>query len=221
MRSIYVRLLRNHPAMKDNNANFAANGTTVDDMPAQFQSLLRVEGLLPDVVLIQTIDNDIQCDGTDPDHYRSFAKSLRQSLNLIAGTIPDVQLYLTSPWATVENWTAWASHHDEQVAANSGHGPCDVFDQSGQVRPAGMRSMQEIVNYWAALESACAEVPGCFTDGGALLGTTRPGRWSPRRGCSARRQAGRGGAGRPGSSPSCCRRGCAGRDRRATGRPDR
>lgn len=32
-----------------------------------------------------------------------------------------------------------------------------------------MQSMQEIVDaYWAEVARVCSEVPGCFTDGGAL-----------------------------------------------------
>ena len=53
--------------------------------------------------------------------------------------------------------------------ANAGTGPCQVFDADGDPRPAGVRSMQRIVDaYWAEVESVCAAHPGCFTDGGAL-----------------------------------------------------
>ena len=102
-------------------------------------------------------------------HYRPFAKSLGRTLTEIENAIPDVQFYFVSQWATVENWTAWASHHEEQVTANSGTGPCDVFDDKGKPRPTGIQSMQEIVDsYWAQIERVCAAHPGCFTDGGAL-----------------------------------------------------
>lgn len=45
---------------------------------------------------------------------------------------------------------------------------CDVFNGKGKPRPAGIRSMQEIVDsYWAQVEKVCATHPGCFTDQGA------------------------------------------------------
>ena len=166
--SVYLGLLEDHPALKGHNYNLAVNGTTVDDLQFQFEDLLTQADPLPDVILLQTIDNDIQCDGSDPDNYRPFGKSLDRALTEMETAIPDVQFFFVSQWATVERWTAWAAHHEEHVVANSGTGPCAVFDAKGKPRPAGIRSMQEIVDsYWAQVEKVCAAHPGCFTDGGA------------------------------------------------------
>ena len=166
--SIYLRLLADHPDLEGHNYNAAVNGTTVQDLSSQFESLLTQANPLPDVILIQTIDNDERCDGSDPDNYRPFGRTLDQTLTRIEKAIPDVQFFLVSQWATVEAWTAWAAHLEEQVLANSGTGPCDVFNAKGTPRPAGIRSMQEIVDsYWAQVTRVCAAHPGCFTDGGA------------------------------------------------------
>lgn len=79
-----------------------------------------------------------------------------------------MQLFFVSQWASVASWTAWAADHEDRVLASSGKGPCDVFDAKGKPRPAGIRSMQEIVDsYWAQVEEVCAAHPACFTDGGA------------------------------------------------------
>jgi hypothetical protein len=167
VRSIYWRLLQDHPAMEGNNFNAAVNGSTVDDLESQFNSLLLEADPVPDVVLIQTIDNDMRCDGTDPDNYAPFAQTLDEVLTTIEEKIPDVQFYLASQWATVENWTAWAATDPEKVQQNSGRGPCDVFNENGQPRARGIRSMQAIVDaYWVRVESVCARHDGCFTDHG-------------------------------------------------------
>jgi hypothetical protein len=50
-----------------------------------------------------------------------------------------------------------------------------VFDKRGKPRPAGIRSLQRIVDaYWARVESVCAAHPGCYTDGGARQARSLP-----------------------------------------------
>ena len=166
--SIYRRLLLDHPALEGHNYNLAENGTTVDSLQFQFESLLSQANPAPDVILIQTIDNDMRCDGSDPENYEPFAEALDRSLTTMEKGIPHVQFFIVSQWATVEAWTSWASHHEQQVVSNSGTGPCAVFDQHGKTRPSAIRSMQGIVDaYWAQVEKVCRSHPGCFTDGGA------------------------------------------------------
>jgi hypothetical protein len=166
VQSIYLRLLADHPAMKGHNYNHAINGARVDDLEFEFDNLLVEADPLPDIILIQVVDNDMQCDGTDPDNYRPFAATLDDALTRMSRQIPGVRFYLVSQWASVRSWTAWASGHEGQVGANSGNGRCDVFDSKGRPRPAGMHSLQRIVDaYWRQVEEVCADHPGCFTDG--------------------------------------------------------
>ncbi len=96
--------------------------------------------------------------------------------------------------------------------------------RSGEVPSTGLRAMASCRS--AKPNSMLSMRPG-------LLGLRRrplrllrqepldPARWSPRRGCSARRPGGHGAAGRSDSSPWCSRRGRAGRGPPATGRRDR
>jgi lysophospholipase L1-like esterase len=171
--SIYQRLAQQHPAMRGHNYNFAVNGSTVDNIEFQLQKLLREADPLPDVVIVQTIDNDMRCDGTDPENYAVFGSTLDWMLRLIQKKVPGAALFLVSQWATVETWATWASRHPEQVADNSGNGPCDVFTSDGTVRQARVRSMQSIVDgYWAQVEKVCAALPDCYTDGAAMQAMT-------------------------------------------------
>jgi hypothetical protein len=174
VRSLYLRLLETHPALQGHNYNEAVGGTGVDNLLPQFDYLLDEADPLPDLVIIQTIDNDMRCDGSDPDNYASYAATLDQTLTRIEQRIPGVQFFIVSQSITVKRWTAWAAHHRPLVRANSGTGPCDVFDESGRPRPAGMRSMQRIVDsYWQRIETVCAAHPECYTDGAAEQRTFR------------------------------------------------
>lgn len=166
--SMYLRLLADHPDLEGHNYNAAVNGTTVEDLSDQFESLITQANPLPDVIFIQTVDNDMRCDGSDADNYRPFARTLDRTLTEMEEAIPDVQFFVVSQWATVKEWTDWAAHFEQQVQANIGTGPCDVFTPNGTPRAAGIRSLQEIVDsYWAQVERVCAAHSGCFTDGGA------------------------------------------------------
>ncbi len=169
VRSIYLRLAQTHPAMQGHNYNVAVNGTAVDNLVPQLDTLLQQADPLPDVVIVQSIDNDMRCDGSDAENYQPYGEALKNALTTIGQKIPGVDLFLVSQWGTVANWTAFAAGNPSAVAENSGTGPCDVFTENGTIRAAGVKSLQAIVDkYWTVVETACAAVPRCFTDGGAM-----------------------------------------------------
>jgi lysophospholipase L1-like esterase len=171
--SIYLRLAETHPAMTGHNYNVAVDGSTVDNLQAQLQRLLEVADALPDVVIVQTIDNDIRCDGTDADNVASFGAMLDRMLELVREKVPGVSLFLVSQWATVQTYATWAAGQPAVVAENSGTGPCAFFTPDGDLRPAGIRSLQRIIdNYWGAVEKVCAALPDCWTDGAAMQAMT-------------------------------------------------
>ncbi len=169
VRSIYFRLAQTHPAMQGHNYNMAVNGTKVDNLQYQLDRLMLEADPLPDVVIVQSIDNDMHCDGTDSANYQPYGEALKQALTQIEQRIPGVDLFLVSQWGSVKNWTAYAVGNPSAVAQNTGTGPCDVFTSGGKIRTAGVRSLQSIVDhYWDVVETVCASLPRCFTDGGAL-----------------------------------------------------
>ena len=167
--SIYRRLLASHPALQGHNANLAVNGAKVGGLLGQVDRLLAVKPT-PDVVLVQILDNDMRCDGTDPANYGPFGSTIDDVLDRLTGEIPAVQVYFVSPWANADLWTDWVAGHPDKRRRNSGTGPCAVFDAEGRRRPAGIRSQQEIIDsYRAEIATACAAYAGCFTDEGAEL----------------------------------------------------
>jgi len=161
-------LLATHPALEGHHYNEALNGSDVTSLPDQ-ADLVMSEDPVPDVVFIQSIDNDIQCDGTDRQRVRTYAARLGDVIRRIVGASSRTQVYLVSQWATVEAYTATIAKFPDAVAANSGSGICEVFGPDGSRRPAAMRRLQALVDlYWGAAERTCAQIPRCLTDGGVM-----------------------------------------------------
>ena len=166
--SIYRRLLARNPAIEGHAFNVARSGSNVDDLMRQARLAVAFRPV-PDLFLIQSVDNDIQCDGTDARNYAPFAATLQRTLEFINRRAPKAHIFFVSQWASVANYTTAIEKIPAKRAAESGNGPCNVFDPSGRLRPAGMASLQKLVDaYHARLASTCARVRNCRYDQGAL-----------------------------------------------------
>lgn len=167
--SIYLRLLTTHPALKGHNYNVAVNGSTVDDLVRQANAAV-AEVPLPDLFLIQSVDNDIQCDGSDDANYARFGSTLRKALDVIAEKAPTAQIVIvSSPWGTVQNYTEVLAQSSAGIAHIAGSGPCDPLDPSGAVRPDAVAYQQHVIdNYLGQVQQACAAHPQCRYDDGAF-----------------------------------------------------
>jgi hypothetical protein len=75
VRSIYDRLLADHPALEGHSYNQAVNGATIDSLESQFEALMSEVEVAPDVILMHWIDNDIRCDGTDAENAKAGRRS--------------------------------------------------------------------------------------------------------------------------------------------------
>ncbi len=167
--SIYLRLLALNPAVRGHNTNLAVAGTGVDELLGQADQALAAKPL-PELFLIQSVDNDIRCDGTDADNYAPFAATLTDVLQKLTTGAPKARiLIVSSPWSTVQNYGQVASRLPGPRAANSGTGPCDLFDSSGKPVPAHWRTLEGItLHYFGELKSVCAKFPTCQYDNDAL-----------------------------------------------------
>jgi hypothetical protein len=166
VRSIYLRLLATHPALEGHSYNEAVNGTGVTELADQVDELAATAEVVPDLVLVQSIDNDMRCDGTDEQNYRPYGRTLEQVMQRIEQELPGARTFFVSQWADVTAWAEWAQHVQAHVANDPSGGPCDIFDDHGRPRPAGIASMQEITErYWAEIERVCRRHEGCHTDG--------------------------------------------------------
>ena len=167
--SIYLRLLALNPAVRGHNTNLAVAGTGVNELAGQADQALATKPL-PELFLIQSVDNDIRCDGTDASNYAPFAATLTDVLKKITVGAPRAKiLIVSSPWATVDNYGQVAARLPGPRAANSGTGPCDQFDPSGKPVPAHWRTLEGItLHYLGELKWVCAKFPTCQYDNDAL-----------------------------------------------------
>jgi hypothetical protein len=118
--------------------------------------------------LIQTIDNDIRCDGTDPQNYAPFAAVLTSTLRRISTQDPRARIFLVTQPGDVANNAAVAATNPAWVMGWQGDGPCDAFDGAGNPVPAHIAALQDITDhYFAAQAASCAQIAHCADDGGA------------------------------------------------------
>jgi lysophospholipase L1-like esterase len=167
--SIYNRILALNPAVRGHNSNFGIDGSTVNNLEAELVQALAVNPL-PDLFMIQEVDNDMQCDGTDPQNYPKFGATLTNALKEIVAAAPKATILLVSgPPGTVDNFGQIVANLPEGKLKNQGDGPCDMFDLDGKAVPAHWRYQEEVImGYQAQLKSVCAEFTQCRYDGGAL-----------------------------------------------------
>ena len=166
--SLYARILARNPAIKDHNRNAAEDGSTVDDLRGQIDTLLASDPK-PDLVLVTSVDNDIRCDGTDPENYDTFGAELTKALRALADGAPQARIFLVSQWATVQAYTDAIKDDPVWREDRAGDGPCDLFDVTRVPQPARIAYLQDIVDhYHAELAASCAQIPACRYDQGAM-----------------------------------------------------
>jgi lysophospholipase L1-like esterase len=167
--SIYTRLLALNPAVAGHGINVGVNGSAVADLDSQIGRALAVEPS-PDLVMVQLVDKDLQCDGTDKDNYARFAETLTTQLTRITTASAKARILLvSSPPGTVQNYGEVVAALPVAKAKNTGTGPCDMFSPSGEAVPANWTYQDTVIKgYQAKLAEVCKQFPTCVYDGGAL-----------------------------------------------------
>jgi lysophospholipase L1-like esterase len=165
--SIYLRVLAKNPAVKDHVANFAIDGSTVDSLVDQEKQAAAVTPA-PDLVIIQSIDNDIQCDGSDPQNYGPYGRKLTGVMESLTQDLPKADVFFVSQWADVKEYDRVARSIDP--AHITGTGPCDPIDlETRKLDPKHEAYLQHLVDhYWGIVTAVCAQYPTCRTDKGAM-----------------------------------------------------
>jgi lysophospholipase L1-like esterase len=166
--SIYQRLVAKNPAYAGHSVNLAQDGADIADMIDQAHNLAALQPQ-PDVVFIQGVDNDIRCDGTDPQNYAPFAATLRTLLRSTTQQLPHARIFLLSVWATERSYANAISHIPSVRTASADGSPCAPFDSGDKRRPAGIAYLQRIFNHYDdELATSCAAVAHCHYDNGAM-----------------------------------------------------
>jgi|GEM_PF-1373154 len=165
--SVYLRVLALNPAVAGHNFNLATDGATVDDLIGQARGALALVPL-PELILVQTIDHDIKCDGTDPQNYQPFGDALTEALDILATGAPDAKIFVVTQPGTVASNADAAESYPSWISNWQGDGPCDAFDPSGQRADDKIAALQNITDHYFAVQAdRCAKLPNCSDDQGA------------------------------------------------------
>lgn len=167
--SLYLRILARNPKIKGHNVNLGVDGSTVDDLPRQAREAIALKPA-PQLVVIQTVDNDIRCDGTDQQNYRPFGATLIKALTIIASGAPRARIFIvSSPIATVRRFAETFQNNIVAVSQFEGTGRCDLFNDAARATPGRWAYLQKVIDgYYAVLVASCRRFSHCRYDDGAM-----------------------------------------------------
>jgi hypothetical protein len=122
----------------------------------------------PSLVLIQSIDNDMRCDGTDSANYEPYRAKLTTVMDILTEGLPEARVFFVDQFADVRTYDRVVSTIDPDHIA--GDGPCDTADPgTKKIDPAKEAHLQSLVDdYFGIIGEVCAKYPNCRTDGGAI-----------------------------------------------------
>jgi hypothetical protein len=166
--SVYRRLVAARPETQGHVANAAVDGAPVEALASQAASALRAVPH-PALVIVQSIDADIRCDGTDNSHVPQFGAALRDALLVIQKASPGSRILVVGqlgrPSITfVRQLVAKAPEVKSEL---TGTGPCDFFTPDGRLAPKNFATLTTLIDgYEAEQARQCASVPLCAVDGG-------------------------------------------------------
>jgi hypothetical protein len=167
--SIYQRLVSVWPETEGHVANTAQGGAPASALVAQAHEALEVVPE-PALVIVQTIDNDIRCDGTDAEHVPEFGVDVEAMLDVITAASADSRILMVGQLGRPS-----PDFIEELVGENpgfknslTGPAPCGFYDADGNLVEENFDSLTEIIeSYEAEQARVCAAVPQCRTDEGA------------------------------------------------------
>jgi hypothetical protein len=167
--SIYRRLVAVRPETDGHVVNTAQGGAPAAKLAGQARGALATVPA-PALVIIQTIDGDIRCDGTDDQHVTEFGLALADALEVVTTASPDSRILMVgqlgrpSP-SFVEKLVAEAPYVQ---AGFTGTGICDFFKPDGVLNEQAFDTLTSIIEVYEAEQArVCATVPNCRTDDGA------------------------------------------------------
>ena len=168
VKSLYLRLLAVNPKIEGHNFNLAQGGADVRKLYNQATIAVPKLSPRPDLFLIQILDGDIRCNGTDETNIPKFRTKLTNVLKVLAKGAPKAHIFVVSQFGSPGTYVA-ALTPEQRKRFSGGSGPCDFIDASGEVIPEKMAYLESVIHgYEAALAAACKRVAICRYDGGAF-----------------------------------------------------
>lgn len=166
VRSIYQRLVEIWPETEGHVANTAQGGAPALTLASQAgMALRRVPA--PALVIVQSLDGDIRCDGTDAAHVPEFGMQVAAALELITEASPRSRILVLSQLGDPAAEAQALADDPAAVEALKGEGMCDFFDRDGTYRPDRVAALTAIIEAYEAEQArVCAGFPQCRDDRG-------------------------------------------------------
>lgn len=166
--SVWLRLRAARPDLAGFAVNRAEGGAPASALPFQARSALQAAPR-PALVIISTIDGDIRCDGTDPEHVAEFGASVAEALQIITTAAPDAKILVVGQLGrpSVAFVQKLVTHEPAAAAELTGTGMCDFLNADGTPNVAHFKTLTSIIQAYEDEQArVCAAVPQCRTDGG-------------------------------------------------------
>jgi hypothetical protein len=168
--SVYLRLVKMRPETLGAVANTAENGAKSSTLSLQAKAALD-QVPFPALAIVQTIDNDIRCDGSDDAHLPEFRASLREAVELVNAASPKTTILVVSNFGSPAGYAKALEDDPLAVAGFAGADPCSPFTADGTVNAKGVAMLTAIISKYEAEQArACEGILVCHGDDGALGG---------------------------------------------------
>ena len=135
--SVYLRLKGAHPELAGVAINQARGGANADELPGMAERALSSVPA-PALAIIQTIDNDIRCDGTDDAHVPELGASVGKAIETITGASPDAKVLVVGQLGrpSIPFIKTLVAHDPSVVGPLEEGGRCAFLDADGKPIPA-------------------------------------------------------------------------------------
>lgn len=166
--SVYQRLVVARPDTEGHVANTAVGGAGASSLAQQAKAALQSVPV-PELVIVQTIDNDIKCDGTDAENVASFGDTLKSALESINEVSPESKILVVGQLGRPSpSFITELVAEDPSVKVDlTGSGTCDFYDEQGNLSKENFTALTKIIEAYEAEQArVCATLANCRTDGG-------------------------------------------------------
>ena len=165
VKSVYLRMIDVLPETEGHVANSAEGGAPAAALMAQAKIAL-VAVPVPALAIIQTVDNDIQCDGAN---VAEVGQHLAKALAFINGASLNTKIMVVGQLGrpSVTFIKELVAAVPATKASLTWDDPCSFFDRDGKLSVSGVEKLSAVIDkYEAETARVCAAASNCVTDGG-------------------------------------------------------
>jgi hypothetical protein len=123
----------------------------------------------PRLAIIQAVDNDVRCDGTDGKHVPELGETLAKILTSIQGASPDTDVLVLYQLGRLAGYAKALASKPDVRKSLGGSGMCDFFDEAGDLDQTKLATLTGIIEQYETEQMrVCATFARCHTDGGVF-----------------------------------------------------